>query len=339
MSFFGGDADPFLQGTAADNDAFLTHRNRNERRQTPAPAPPPAAGDGWANGLQKNMAWMERDLQNEQPNFLRGRPVPWYSALGMPAPMFLLISSTFGFFLQIFPALPLLLLLAFAGSILYTFAGRRLASAPESARFLSCVLAAVLAPLCGYYAHEAQIGTFYDLAFGNEYRDVFASSNADAYADAGTIHFASSSMVDADRSLGYRHDGRDYCVAPILDRGVEQVRDIGFWAVGLDCCERRGGFDCPLGEWGSASARASGVRVQVKGLFVDLDTHYRAAVEQAGKVYDVVPVDRPVLVRVVKDPTAEHRLALLLGIATILVGTLLFAALMVLLSLIVAALR
>eukprot|EP00397_Hematodinium_sp_SG-2012_P051806 GEMP01060933.1.p1 GENE.GEMP01060933.1~~GEMP01060933.1.p1 ORF type:complete len:154 (+),score=36.25 GEMP01060933.1:603-1064(+) len=40
------------------------------------------------------------------------------------------------------------------------------------------------------------------------------------------------------------HGGRVFCVAPIRDQSMTLSTEIGFWAVGIDCCSKRANFEC-----------------------------------------------------------------------------------------------
>jgi len=77
----------------------------------------------------------------------------------------------------------------------------------------------------------------------NEYKEVTASTSPEAVADAGVLKFASGTSVDVASSAGYRAWPYTYCAAPIV--GQDSPEDpVGFWAVGVNCCNSRGGFDC-----------------------------------------------------------------------------------------------
>jgi len=179
--------------------------------------------------------------------------------------------------------------------------------------------------MTGIYSHEAYIGPFLAISQGREYHDVIASSPAAAYADAGKIMFAESSVVDTSRSVGYR-DRRTFCVAPVVDSGNSQDRTIHFWAVGLDCCNARGDFECGAADlYGSRG----GVRLAPEGLLENPYEDFKQAVLQAGAVYDLHVEDEPIMVRWVEDPKVEQ-VKLLLGASGVLaLGTACYVMLMI----------
>lgn len=73
--------------------------------------------------------------------------------------------------------------------------------------------------------------------------DVLPTDNPRVYASAGVLRFADGSQVDIDASAGFRAFPNTYCAAPI--RGpADPAGPLGFWAVGKDCCDSRGGFTC-----------------------------------------------------------------------------------------------
>lgn len=177
----------------------------------------------------------------------------------------------------------------------------------------------------GIYTHEAYIGPFAKIVQGREYHDVVASSPAAAYADAGKIMFAESSVVDTSRSVGYR-DRRTFCVAPVVDSGNAQMRTIHFWAVGLDCCNARGDFEC-----GAADVYGSrgGVRVSSEGWLDNPYEDFKEAIIQAGAVYDLHIDGDPIMVRWVEDPKVEQVQMIFAAVGVMLLGTACFVLLII----------
>jgi len=164
-----------------------------------------------------------------------------------------------------------------------------------------CFFAAVTGVLAGVYAHECFMAPFYAIALGRSYDNVLASTPGAAYADAGKLRFAESSAVNVGMAIGYRQNPR-YCVAPVMDSGPGQLRRASFWAIGVDCCEVRGGFTC-----GAISGAArGGVRAVPDGLFVSSRREYIKAISQAAAIADLAVDDDPILVHWVEKPNAEQ---------------------------------
>ena len=168
---------------------------------------------------------------------------------------------------------------------------------------------------------------FYSLAFGQAYSEVPPYSPGAAYADAGEILFANTAFLDTDSSLGYR-DHTTYCVAPVLDSSKE-VKEVTFWAVGVDCCAARGDFQC--GEASGNSTRG-GVRLESHDGFLGQyglfgrprDTEFREAIKQAAAVYSLSLDDELILVSWSSSPSYEKWARFGRAIGTIGFGACLF---------------
>jgi len=138
--------------------------------------------------------------------------------------------------------------------------------------------------------------------------DVLPSDSPEAYRDIGYIGFSRDARIDASKGLGYRSD-KLWCVAPIL--GYEQLMPpasseaalkqerANFWAVGQDCCQKRGSFSC------------SDMDKKVHGGIALLDTGrgptsvistYKKAVAAAAKTYGLVTPEDPILIRWTDTP-------------------------------------
>jgi hypothetical protein len=96
-----------------------------------------------------------------------------------------------------------------------------------------------------------------------EHTDVLPTWDPVLASDAGILNFAEGSAVDIDASAGYLAWPHTYCAAPIVDNTSDAGQPLGFFVVGLDCCDRRGGFSC--GEVNDPDAR-SGVRIRSHAL-------------------------------------------------------------------------
>jgi len=88
-----------------------------------------------------------------------------------------------------------------------------------------------------YYAHK-------DL---RTYTNVLGSEIPQQFTDASILSFAHSTVVDTSRSAGFKsfgNGGKRYCVAPVIDTSLDTSQEISIWAIGVDCCDSRGGFAC-----------------------------------------------------------------------------------------------
>eukprot|EP00392_Amoebophrya_sp_AT5.2_P007793 g7812.t1 len=95
--------------------------------------------------------------------------------------------------------------------------------------------------LFGDHNRSASAGPHNILATGRTYG--YVSDGLEDYYDGTQFRFSRNSEVDTLRSVGYRENGRTFCVAPILEQAEEKT-ELYMWAVGQDCCLSRGEFWC-----------------------------------------------------------------------------------------------
>jgi len=125
--------------------------------------------------------------------------------------------------------------------------------------------------------------------------NVNPTSDPRIFADAGIISFAVGTQLDIESSAGYRRWPSTFCAAPV--RGLnDPVGPIGFWAVGTNCCESRGGFTCAAALDPEA---ASGIRPAISAS--DLE-RYGQAVRMAAAANGEVAAEAPVLLIWERDP-------------------------------------
>jgi len=109
----------------------------------------------------------------------------------------------------------------------------------------------------------------------HSYDNVDPTSDTNLVAGAGLINFAEGSELDISSSAGFKAWPYTYCAAPIVTRDgagsnsnaqqpsasggpVSTPQPLGFWAVGIDCCNSAGDFWC---DDAKNSAARSGLRV------------------------------------------------------------------------------
>lgn len=186
-------------------------------------------------------------------------------------------------------------------------------------RIVTCWLAVLLGAVCGMHAEEKYMSHFYAMTFGREYTSVAANTRGAAYTDAGSVTFGSSSNVDIVQSVGFK-SGHNYCVAPVLDTNQGR-KSVAFWAIGYDCCDARGNFDCGDG----TTTSRKGARAPPDGVFYKDTGMFMKAVEQASAVYDLDIDDHVILLHWVKDHENRKIGKLFAAGGAILLGTALFA--------------
>lgn len=156
-----------------------------------------------------------------------------------------------------------------------------------------CLVALLLATFLGLFTYDQFLGNYWHSRDSHVYANVLPSEDAAGYADAGKLVFADEARVDVSRALGYK-DVDVFCVAPIVDDAV--MTEVQFWAVGVDCCERRGTFKCD-DTW-DPDAR-SGVVVSSERQW---HAQYAMAVQQAAYAFEIASAPGPIFVRWVVDP-------------------------------------
>lgn len=176
-----------------------------------------------------------------------------------------------------------------------------------------CVLALGLATGVGLFTYNQFLGNYWHSRDSHSYANVLPSEDAAGYADAGKLAFADEARLDTSRALGYK-DADIFCVAPILDE--VPLKEIQFWAVGVDCCERRGTFDCD-DAW-DPDARSGVVVVSPDRNWHD---QYALAVRQAEQAFKLASAPEPVFVRWVVDPDRVTRNYFRFGVGILIVAT------------------
>lgn len=161
-------------------------------------------------------------------------------------------------------------------------------------RIVCAWLGVLMGTVCGMNAEEKYMSHFFAIQFGDEYENALASTPGAAYIDAGSITFATSSKIDPAQSVGFRH-GTSFCAAPIIDTNQGR-KSIGYWAIGYDCCDARGQFDC-----GDVDGN-KGARAPPDGFFYHDTGYFMSAVKQAAAVNDLELDDDIILLHWVNDP-------------------------------------
>lgn len=187
-----------------------------------------------------------------------------------------------------------------------------------------CLLAVASSTLLGMINCSWHMAPYFFYEEAREYHNVLPSEPAAAHGDAGKLLFASVAKIDTTKAVGYKV-GDVYCVAPIMD-SYSGAR-VEYWAVGVNCCEQRGGFSCDDAMKESNSARG-GLVVQDVGLFRQSPfDYYHKAVHTAEAQYDLVSSSEPLFVRWVADPDELQNGFFLSGVGNLAGWTCFYGAL------------
>jgi len=210
-----------------------------------------------------------------------------------------------------------------------------------------CIITALTALIIGGRNYHATYAPYWAAVQGRSYQDVSPAAVASSHADAGTILFKNGTMLDESKAIGLRLYGRTYCVAPIITRQATSSEPeagapgpaVQFWAVGLDCCEKRASFDCD--DAGDADAKG-GIALYTPDDGEEAFTRqilaprifragYIRAIEGATALYGLQTASSPVLLRWVKEPDFLLRKWLVASILVWLVSTVVYGCIALLL--------
>mmetsp|Transcript_9261 Transcript_9261/g.16686 ORF Transcript_9261/g.16686 Transcript_9261/m.16686 type:complete len:318 (+) Transcript_9261:94-1047(+) len=168
---------------------------------------------------------------------------------------------------------------------------------------LGCLLAIVTGTLVGYEVYRQFLTHYWLTTEADSYSGVLPTEPAAAYASAGKLLFDEDARIDLAKTVGYRNSST-YCAAPISDTMHVQEEgassELGFWAVGIDCCGVRGEFACD--DALNPRARGGVVINDESNMATTAREHFMRAVQQAEAVYQINAAKNPVFVRWVVDP-------------------------------------
>jgi len=163
--------------------------------------------------------------------------------------------------------------------------------------WLLAVGLAVAFGLFNYGIFESWINT----SFLREYKDVEASTDPAILPDAGILTFADDVLLETTMSAGYKFWFYNYCAAPIVGAGDPSSAPIAYWAVGVGCCDSRGGFTCDSAQDKSAH---QAVPVRPYNIGPEVTSHYNHAIRMAAAANDLEVAKETVFVMWHKDPKA-----------------------------------
>mmetsp|Transcript_52077 Transcript_52077/g.169152 ORF Transcript_52077/g.169152 Transcript_52077/m.169152 type:complete len:289 (+) Transcript_52077:180-1046(+) len=214
------------------------------------------------------------------PGKVSAKPLDFVVLILLPWLIFSLIVSLYVFAYQEFA--PLVWALVGASALLaflFISMGSASGKAAQIALGLLVLTAVGMAVPVGLMVERRYMSSFWEVDSGAEYYRVSPLAPAASYGDASVMRFESGSFVDTHRSLGFMKIGDVYCVAPVLGQSTSlEESSPQYWAVGKNCCNQRGGFDC--GDVGIQGA-STGVVVS-EGL-----GSYQSAVRMAVAAYEL----------------------------------------------------
>lgn len=138
----------------------------------------------------------------------------------------------------------------------------------RNAQFLPMGICVLISSLCGagtgaiLYDKFGYFSILYQ--YTRIYDNVVPIQKAATVTDAGRLVFSVGSKVDTHNSAGVvATDGNEYCAAPI--RASPDDTHIEFWAVGRNCCNNLGYFNCDATD--NKEARAGAVQFENGGIW------------------------------------------------------------------------
>jgi len=232
------------------------------------------------------------------PRKVTAKPFDFFVIILLPWLIFSLIVGLYAFAYEEFA--PLVWALVCASGLLallfISMGGASGKPAQVALGFLVLTSVCIAVPV-GLMVESNYMSEFWQVDSGAGYRTVSPLAPSTSYADASIMEFERSSFVDAEHSLGYMRLGEVYCVAPVVGPHTsEESATPQYWAIGKNCCGKRGGFSC--GDVAVSGAH-SGVALREGA------SNYETAVRMAVSAYELkAPANPPIFVRWTLDADA-----------------------------------
>jgi len=159
-----------------------------------------------------------------------------------------------------------------------------------------CILAVSLASYLGRYDRSKYLDDLSIYTKSALYKNVQPTSHPGAVKDAAWLQFSADARVDATKGVGFQ-SGHRWCAAPIVGNLHEagSTMEVGFWAVGMDCCRPRGLFSC--GDVWNLTKHTGLVVLEKSSLSSADFPKYKKAAKMGAEVYGFgIPAD-PTFVR------------------------------------------
>eukprot|EP00438_Fugacium_kawagutii_P019469 Skav230472 [mRNA] locus=scaffold186:648781:649608:- [translate_table: standard] len=171
------------------------------------------------------------------------------------------------------------------------FTGHRIRDAMIISLGFLCLASIALGAAAGTWLEAEYLQRFWQLYKASSYQMILPSSDPSRIPMDSFLRFSDGTILEEQHSLGYLAKGSTYCVAPIrLGGSTDEL--VRYWAVGKNCCERRGKFNCgPQPEHAAVIAE-------------HLDQTFFRAVLQASSVYQLRRTEaEPQLVTLIQHPS------------------------------------
>jgi hypothetical protein len=222
----------------------------------------------------------------------------------MPAIAFIVIVGSFTFSYHLAPALPwLLVFFALDFAIIVCWPPKKIGMTPRNiwswGQMMSWLLAIGFAMVIGLINYGI-IESWVNMHFLREYNNVLPNSDPMAVSDGGILNFAAGTRLDIKSAAGFKFWLYNYCAAPVVGADPGAV-PVTFWAVGVGCCDKRGGFDCNSG--GDSSAR-SAMPLREYNLTPEMVDHYNHAIRMSAAANQLEVAKEKMFVIWHKDPHA-----------------------------------
>lgn len=149
---------------------------------------------------------------------------------------------------------------------LFVVIGYREGKSTKVALGVLCLASILVGIPVGLLIWGAYMEEYSRLDNGGTYKNLSPTDPATAHSDATMVKFVEGSVVDVDKSIGYMKAGTVYCAAPIVESAQGSAVS-AYWAVGVDCCDQKGGFSCGAVE--NSDARSGIVAVEHLGYYED----------------------------------------------------------------------
>lgn len=183
----------------------------------------------------------------------------------------------------------------------------------------SCCCAVFVGCWQGCWIHASYFHPYFGYSSRPTYTNVLPSDLASARADAAVIGFDSQAVVDTFRAGSVSSsDFTLFCVAPIFDESGQSRAE--FWAVGLDCCGKSGGFYCDDSQDMSCKSGLV-IRDENSTFAPPIFDMYMQAVNATAAKYQLQIPDRPVLLQWKNNPEDLMNVYLVKGIIHMIVAT------------------
>jgi len=227
-----------------------------------------------------------------KPKARRTRATDIIVSIVLPWLIFFLVISLFLFAYHDMRVLVwMLIILCFGLALLFLILGRAARHGTFLAIGFLCMVSVLAGVTVGLWIKNEYLHRYWQLDDGQVYENISPISNSAATADASIIHFRNGTFVDDMRTVGFVAQGSIYCVAPFGIPGPYTSR-VEYWAVGINCCEKRMNFEC-------GTAREPG---NLSAVVEVPSRQFKAAIQQAQSIYGVTSADSMQLLNVMGNP-------------------------------------